>query len=171
LVLLALFGLTQSFTSPNKVFWIRELSQSTGLWTVHQSSPSLAGYMGADYRVTIGRCLAVRIEKEKRLLYIFMAGLMGVALVMTSLSCGIISLVAETLFFVVVTALWRPDTGERHSQQGAGQRCVGSSWIGCGLLVALFVGVLLLGGEFSITRFIDSGTRRIQRLVAPIFGL
>jgi O-antigen ligase len=104
----------------------------------------------------LGLLFAGAVEKEKRLLYIFMAGLMGIALVMTGSRGGIISLVAETLFFVLVTSLWRADSNDRHSTKSLLTGALVRVGLGIGLLVALFVGVLLLGGEFSIARFIDT---------------
>jgi len=153
---LAVFGLTQSFASPNKVYWIRELSQSTAFGPFINRH-HFAGYMELTIALPLGLLFAGAVEKEKRLLYLFAAGLMGVALVMTSSRGGIISLVAEIFFFVIVTALWQPESHERrdrHSNRFKGVAIrVG---LGVGLMVALFAGVLLLGGEFSITRFIDS---------------
>ena len=104
----------------------------------------------------LGLLFAGSIEKEKRLLYLFAAGLMGIALVMTSSRGGIISLIAEILFFVVVTSLWRPNSSERHSHRGRLKGVLIRVGLGVSLLVALFVGVLAFGGELSITRFIDS---------------
>jgi len=152
---LALFGLTQSIASPNKVYWIRELSQSTAFGPFINRH-HFAGYMELTIALPLGLLFSGAVEKEKRLLYIFMAGLMGVALVMTSSRGGIISLVAETLFFVVVTALWRPESSERHSRKSRVRGALIRVAMGAALLIALFVGVILLGGEFSIARFIDS---------------
>jgi len=152
---LALFGLTQSFTSPNKVYWIRELSQSTAFGPFINRH-HFAGYMELTIALPLGLLFAGAVDKEKRLLYLFAAGLMGVALVMTSSRGGIISLVAQILFFVVVTALWRPENNERRVRRGWLSGVAIRVGLGVGLLVALFAGVLLLGGEFSITRFIDS---------------
>ncbi len=49
-------------------------------------------------RLPLGLLFAGAVDKEKRLLYLFVAGLMGVALVMTTSRGGIVSLVAEILF-------------------------------------------------------------------------
>ncbi len=152
---LALFGLTQSFTSPTKVFWVRELTQSTAFGPFINRH-HFAGYMELTIALPLGLLFAGSVDKEKRLLYLFAAGLMGIALVMTSSRGGIISLVAEILFFVVVTSLWRPNSNERHSRQGRLKGVLIRVGLGASLLVALFIGVLAFGGEFSITRFIDS---------------
>lgn len=155
--LLAIFGLTQSFISPTKVYGMRELNQSTAFGPFINRH-HFAGYMELTISLPLGLLLAGSIDKDKRLLYLFVAGLMGVALVMTSSRGGIISLVGEIMFLVIVTAIWKGQ-GERE------RRRVRSSWLkgaaarvalAGALIVGLFAGVILLGGEFSLNRFIDS---------------
>ena len=152
---LALFGLTQSFTSPTKVYWIRELNQSTAFGPFINRH-HFAGYMELTIALPLGLLFAGAVDKEKRLLYLFVAGLMGVALVMTSSRGGIISLVAEVLFLVLVTAIWRKQSERRRTRAGRLKLVAGRVGMAGALLFGLFLGVVLLGGEFSINRFIDS---------------
>jgi O-antigen ligase len=154
--LLAIFGLTQSFTSPTKVYWIRELNQSTAFGPFINRH-HFAGYMELTIALPLGLLFAGAVEKEKRIIYLFIAGLMGVALVMTASRGGIISLVAEILFLVVVTAIWRRPSERRRSRKSHRlKRVAGRLGMAGALLFGLFLGVILLGGEFSINRFIDS---------------
>lgn len=153
--LLAIFGLTQLFTSPTKIYWIRELPQSTAFGPFINRH-HFAGYMELTLAFPLGLLFAGAVDKEKRLLYVFIAGLMGVALVMTTSRGGIISLVAEIVFLAVVTAIWRSQN-ERHAKKVSKlKRLAVRVAMVSALLVGLFFGVLLLGGEFSIYRFIDS---------------
>ena len=153
--LLAIFGLTQSFTSPTKVYWIRELKQSTAFGPFINRH-HFAGYMELTIALPLGLLFSGAVDKEKRLLYLFVAGLMGVALVMTTSRGGIISLVLEIVFLVVVTGIWRTQNERRRTKLSPLKRVLTRIGLTAGLLVALFFGVLLLGGEFSINRFIDS---------------
>ncbi|HEV8204854.1 MAG TPA: O-antigen ligase family protein [Pyrinomonadaceae bacterium] len=155
--LLAIFGLTQSFTSPTKVYWIRELNQSTAFGPFINRH-HFAGYMELTIALPLGLLFAGAVDKEKRIIYLFIAGLMGVALVMTASRGGVISLVAEVLFLVVVTAIWRRPTERRRRGQRSHRlkRVAGRLGMAGALLFGLFLGVILLGGEFSINRFIDS---------------
>jgi O-antigen ligase len=153
--LLAIFGLTQSFTSPTKVYWIRELNQSTAFGPFINRH-HFAGYMELTIALPLGLLFAGAVEKEKRIIYLFVAGLMGVALVMTSSRGGIVSLVAEILFLVVVTAIWRKHSDRRKVKSSRVKRAAARIGMATALLVGLFLGVVLLGGEFSINRFIDS---------------
>ena len=151
---LAIFGLTQSFTSPTKVYWMRELNQSTAFGPFINRH-HFAGYMELTIALPLGLLLAGAIDKQKWLLYLFLAGLMGIALVMTASRGGIISLVAEIVFLVIVTAIWRKH-GERRR---VGSRVKGIATrvgLAASLIFGLFLGVMLLGGEFSLTRFIDT---------------
>jgi O-antigen ligase len=152
---LAIFGLTQSFTSPTKVYWIRELPQSTAFGPFINRH-HFAGYMELTIALPLGLLFSGAVDKEKRLLYLFVAGLMGVALVMTTSRGGIISLVLEIVFLVVVTGIWRTQNERRKTKSSRLKRVATRIGLTSALLVGLFFGVLLLGGEFSINRFIDS---------------
>jgi len=145
---LAVFGLTQSIATPNRVYWVRELTQSTAfgpfIYRHH-----FAGYMELTIALPLGLLFGGAVAKEKRLLYWFAAGLMGVALIMTTSRGGIISLIAEIFFFFAVTAVWRPSRRRRRSKKGRIRTVALRLGLAVGLLVALFGGVLLLGGDFS----------------------
>jgi O-antigen ligase len=160
---LAVFGLTQSFTSPTKVYWVRELPQSTAFGPFINRH-HFAGYMELTIALPLGLLFGGVVEKDKRLLYLFVAGLMGIALVMTTSRGGIISLVAEIFFLVVVTAIWRKKE-EHHSSRRKPSRWRGAIalrpiviriGLATALLIGLFFGVIMFGGEFSIYRFIDT---------------
>jgi len=112
---LAVFGLTQSFTSPSKVYWIRELPQSTAFGPFINRH-HFAGYMELTISLPLGLLFAGAVDKERGAIYAFIAVLMGVALIMTTSRGGIISLVAEIMFLVVVTAIWRKPEDTHHHQ-------------------------------------------------------
>lgn len=152
---LALFALTQSFTSPNKVYWVRELAQSTAFGPFINRH-HFAGYMELTIALPLGLLFAGSVDKDKRLLYVFIAGMMGIALVMTTSRGGIISLVAEIMFLVVVTAIWRSQNERRRTKSGRLKHVGVRVGMAAALLFGLFIGVMALGGEFSIYRFIDS---------------
>jgi O-antigen ligase len=157
---LALFGLTQSFTSPTKVYWVRELDQSTAFGPFINRH-HFAGYMELTIALPLGLLFAGGVAREKMLLYLFVAGMMGIALVMTASRGGIISLVAEIFFLTVVTAIWRTQKDQHHHQHQHGKSSrlkplAIRLGVAGALLIGLFFGVMALGGEFSIYRFIDT---------------
>jgi len=153
--LLAILGLSQSFTSPTKVYWFRELNQSTAFGPFINRH-HFAGYMELTIALPLGLLFAGAVDKEKRIIYLFVAGLMGVALVMTASRGGIVSLVAEIFFLMIVTAIWRKPSERRRKRGYRFKHVLGRLGMTGALLVGLFLGVVLLGGEFSINRLIDS---------------
>ena len=101
--LLAMFGLTQSFTSDGtRVYWFRQLAQSTAFGPFINRH-HFAGYMELAIALPLGLLFSGAIESYKRPIYAFAAMMMGVALIMTNSRGGIISLAAEILFLVVVS--------------------------------------------------------------------
>ncbi len=153
---LAIFGLTQSFTSPNKVYWLRELGQSTPFGPFINRH-HFAGYMELALALPLGLLFSGAVEKEKRLIYLFVAGLMAVALVMTNSRGGIISLIAE-VFFVVATMGVRRHHKRKHTSEkrGALRSAAVRAGLALALVVALFASVVLLGGEDALSRFVGT---------------
>lgn len=155
--LLAIFGMTQSFTSPTKVYWIRELSQSTAFGPFINRH-HFAGYMELALAVPLGLIFSGSVEKDKRFIYLFAAGLMGIALVMTNSRGGVISLVAEIVFLVATMGLQRRRKKKRETSRKK-PRLRGAAikaGLALGLIVALFGGVVLLGGEEALSRLVGS---------------
>jgi O-antigen ligase len=153
--LLAIFGLTQSFTT-SKVYWIRELPQSQPFGPFINRH-HFAGYMELALAVPLGLLFSGSLEKEKRFIYIFAVGLMSVALIMTNSRGGLISLIAEIVFLVAVTG-FRRRRGRRTSPEK--KRDVKGAAIRAGLALTLILGILgavaLLGGENGLSRLLGS---------------
>jgi O-antigen ligase len=149
---LAIFGLTQSFTSPNKIYWMRELPQSQAFGPFINRH-HFAGYMELALALPLGLVFTGAIEKEKRFIYLFAAGLMAVALVMTNSRGGIISLVAEILFLVATMGLRRHRHKKRHKERPPRIKSAAiKAGLALALILALFGSVVLLGGEDALTR-------------------
>src|SRR6266481_9102102 len=110
--LLAMFGLTQSFTTDGtRVYWFRQLSQSTAFGPFINRH-HFAGYMELAIALPLGLLFSGSLEPHKRPLYAFAALLMAIALIMTNSRGGIISLIAEILFLAII-ASQRGESGER----------------------------------------------------------
>ena len=154
---LAIFGLTQSFTSPDKIYWMRELPQSQAFGPFINRH-HFAGYMELTLALPLGLVFTGAIEKEKKFIYLFAAGLMAVALIMTNSRGGIISLLAEVLFLVATMGLRRRRRKKREpeSRQPKIKSAAMKAGLALALIVALFGGVVLLGGEDALTRVVGS---------------
>lgn len=152
---LALFGLTQSFTSPTKVYWFRELTQSTAFGPFINRH-HFAGYMELTLALPLGLLFGGAVERDKRFIYIFAAGLMGVALVMTASRGAIISVVAEIFFLVVVTVFGRRKNGAEKEKVQRVRSAALRTALALALIVGILAGVALLGGESVLTRFVGT---------------
>ncbi len=153
---LAMFGLTQSFTSPTKVYWLRELNQSTAFGPFINRH-HFAGYMELTLALPLGLLFAGAVDGEKKLVYLFLAGMMGVALFMTTSRGGVISLVAEVFFFVVVTAFWRKENERTKRRASRIRSAIVRLALGAALIVGLVIGVAFIGGgDIPLNRLVDS---------------
>ncbi len=151
---LAIFGLTQSFTT-TKVYWLRELAQAVPFGPFINRH-HFAGYMEMTLALPLGMLFSGSVEKEQRFAHLFAVGLMGVALIMTNSRGGLISLVAEILFLVTVTGLIRRRTREVHDKKQRIRSALMSTAFAFTLIIGLFVGVVSLGGELALSRFVGT---------------
>ncbi|MDX6612669.1 MAG: hypothetical protein QOD75_1855 [Blastocatellia bacterium] len=153
--LLAMFGLTQSLIgSPTKIYWIRELPQSTAFGPFINRH-HFAGYMELAVAIPLGLLFSGVIEREKRLLYGFAVVLMGVALVMTNSRGGLISLVAEIGFLVIITTAGSKRSGNRDRSMRA-LAAFKRLGLAAGIIIILIGSVVLLGGASVFTRFLGT---------------
>jgi len=154
---LAIFGLTQSIISPNKVYWFRELAQSTAFGPFINRH-HFAGYMELTLALPLGLLFSGAVVKEKRFIYLFVAGLMGVALMMTNSRGGIISLVAEILFLAATMGFRRhhKKKGDSRKSKPRIKSAATKAGLALALIIALFGGVVLLGGEETLSRLVGS---------------
>jgi O-antigen ligase len=155
---LAIFGLTQSFTSPDKVYWIREMPQSQAFGPFINRH-HFAGYMELALALPLGLVFTGSVEREKKFIYLFAAGLMAVALIMTNSRGGLISLLAELLFLVATMGLRRRHKHKKRESEEDTPRiksAAAKAGLALALVVALFGGVVLLGGEEALTRMVGS---------------
>src|SRR4029453_14342743 len=152
---LARFGLTQSIATPTRVYWIRELPQSTAFGPFINRH-HFAGYMELTLALPLGLLFTGSVERDKRFIYLFAAGLMGVALIMTNSRGGIISLVAEVLFLAAIAGFRRSHrkNGEEKTRRASGAAV--RTALALGLIVILFGGVVLMGGEGTLSRFVGT---------------
>ena len=153
--LLAMFGLTQSFTSDGtRVYWIRQLTQSTAFGPFINRH-HFAGYMELVLAVPLGLVFSGGVESYKRPLYGFAAGIMAIALFMTNSRGGMISLSAEILFLVVIAG----PGFRRSSQRKPGARLRSlllRTGLAFALVVALIGGTIFFGGADVFSRLLGT---------------
>ena len=152
---LAIFGLTQSFASPTRLYWIRELPQSQAFGPFINRH-HFAGYMELTMALPLGLVFSNAVEREKKFIYMFAAGLMAVALVMTNSRGGIVSLVAELLFLIALMGIGRRHRKKRERKEPLIRSAAMKAGLALALVIALFGGVVLLGGEDALSRIVGS---------------
>lgn len=154
--LLALLGLIQSFTSPDKIYWLKELPQSIPFGPFYNRH-HFAGYMELALALPLGLLLSGAIEADKRPLYIFAAVLMGIALITTGSRGGMIALVAEAVFLVVFSTFGREKaTAPGTEKSGRARGALVRAGLALALVLALFGGAVLFGGEAALSRLVGT---------------
>jgi O-antigen ligase len=156
--LLAMFGLTQSLTTDGtRVYWFRQLTQSTAFGPFINRH-HFAGYMELAIALPLGLLFTGAVEKPKRVLYVFVALLMGVALLMTNSRGGVISLGAEILFLAVVGTTARSRHGQRLPRSERARAAMVRAGLAFMLIVALIGGAVAFGGADIFTRLLGTPT-------------
>jgi len=155
--LLALFGLIQSFTSSNKIYWLKEIPQSIPFGPFYNRH-HFAAYMEMALALPLGLLFSGAVEGDKRPLYIFAVAMMGIALIMTGSRGGMISLLAEAIFLVVIMGARRKEARAPEGKEKAGR--VRSVLMRAGLalilVLALLGGAVLFGGEEALSRLVGT---------------
>jgi O-antigen ligase len=153
---LAIFGLIQAFTSPTKIYWLRDLPQSMPFGPFINRH-HFAGYMELTLALPLGLLFTGAVEREKRVLFIFAAAVMGVALIMTNSRGGMISLAAEILFLALMSGFARKRRHDGESEREvSGKSAAVRVLLGLALFLGLIGGVVLLGGESVLNRFVGT---------------
>ena len=153
--LLAMFGLTQSLTTNGtRVYWFRQLTQSTAFGPFINRH-HFAGYMELVIALPLGLLFSGAIEVYKRPLYAFAALMMAVGLIMTNSRGGIVSLVAEILFVIVIAG-----PGVEHSEKSRTSFLMRTALLraamALGLGIILFFSALAVGGPGVFGRLLGT---------------
>jgi O-antigen ligase len=153
--LLAVFGLTQSFTTDgSRVYWFRQLTQSTAFGPFINRH-HFAGYMELALAIPLGLLLTGAVESYKRPLYAFAAVVMAMSLVATNSRGGIISLAGEIFFVVLVASFsWGKKKDQPRSQRVRGALL--RAGLAFGLVLILVGGAVVISGPEVFTRFLGT---------------
>jgi O-antigen ligase len=142
--LYAFYSILQAVLSPTRIYGIYEPRFATPFGSF-VNRHNFAAFMEMAIAVPLGLMFTVAIPRDKRLLYVTAIGLMGVALLLSGSRGGLVALLAEIFFLIILTT----------KTKGYGQIA-----LKIGLAVALFativVGSVLIGGESSLTRFAET---------------
>ncbi|HVF50388.1 MAG TPA: O-antigen ligase family protein [Pyrinomonadaceae bacterium] len=146
------------FISPDRVFGIREMKQSQGFGPFINRH-HFAAYMELALALPLGLLFSGALAGERRPLYIFAAALMGISIILTNSRGGMVSLVAEIMFLVMVSGVGLRQRGDKERGTAEGSRLRGAlkrAVIGFAIIIALFTGVLFFGGESALNRLVGT---------------
>jgi O-antigen ligase len=144
----AFFAILQAVLSPTKIYGIyeTEFAQPFGSFV---NRHNFAAYMEMAIAVPLGLVFAGAVPRDKRLIYLTAIGLMGIALLLSGSRGGLVSLLAEIVFILILT----------NKTRGSGQIALK---IGLAVLLIAVIagGAIMIGGESSLTRFAETAASK-----------
>ena len=146
--LYAFYAILQGVLSPNKIYGIYE-RQFASPFGSFVNRHNFAAFMEMTIAVPLGMMFAGAVERDRRLLFITAIGLMGVALLLSGSRGGLIALLAEIFFIVLLTT----------KTKGFGQLAL-KIGLSIALVAVIIAGSILIGGESSLTRLAETSASR-----------
>ena len=153
--LLAIFGLTQSFTSaPDRVYWYRQLAQSTAFGPFINRH-HFASFMLMTVAIPFALLISGAVKSYKRPLYAFAAVVMAMALVATNSRGATIALGAQ-IFVLLVTASFGWSKKQEQSRTKRIRAAALRGVLAVAVVIVVIGGALLLIGPEVFTRFLGT---------------
>ncbi len=152
----AFFAIIQSVLSPTKIYGIYETRFAVPFGSF-VNRHNFAAYMEMTIALPLGMLFAGSVSRDKRLLFITAVSLMGIALLLSGSRGGFVALLAEIICVIFLT---RRKKGSREFALKIALAVL--------LVVSVVGGSILVGGETSLTRFVetarsnDVSTNRVQ---------
>lgn len=140
----AFFAILQSVLSPNKIYGIYEVSYATPYGSF-VNKHNFAAFIEMCIAVPLGLMFVGAVQKDKKLLYITAIALMGIAIILSGSRGGLISLLAEIFFLILLTT----------KTKGYNQLII-KVGLAILLIATIVFGSMLIGGESSLTRMAET---------------
>lgn len=140
----AFFAILQAVLSPTKIYGLYEVqfAQPFGSFV---NRHNFAAYMEMALALPLGLLFVGAVPRDKRLLYATAVGLMGVALLLSGSRGGLVALVAEVFFLVILTS--KAKTANQIALKVA---------LAAVLFAVIAGGAIFIGGESSLTRLAET---------------
>ncbi|HVE56115.1 MAG TPA: O-antigen ligase family protein [Pyrinomonadaceae bacterium] len=140
----AFFAILQAVLSPTKIYGIYEVEYAKPFGSF-VNRHNFAAYIEMAIAVPLGLLFAGAVQRDKRLIYLTAIGLMGVALLLSGSRGGLVAVLAEVVFILILT----------NKSQGSGKLFIK---IGLAVLLigVIIGGAIMIGGESSLTRFAET---------------
>ncbi|MEQ1761968.1 MAG: O-antigen ligase family protein [Pyrinomonadaceae bacterium] len=140
----AFYAILQSLLSPTMIFGLLERPMPFGSFV---SRNNFAGLMEMAVAIPLGMVLSGSISKDKRLIYLTAAVLMGISIVLSGSRGGLIALVVQIGFLGFITYSLR-DRSSKLLKVG----------LAAGILAAIILGTAFVGGENALSRIREDQT-------------
>lgn len=140
----AFYAILQAVLSPNKIYGIYE-RQFASPFGSFVNRHNFAAFMEMTIAVPLGLIFAGAVQRDRRLLVMTAIGLMGVALILSGSRGGLIALLAQIFFLVILTT----------KTKNAGQTAL-KIGLSVALVAVIVAGSMLIGGESSLTRLAET---------------
>ncbi len=144
----AFFAIIQGVLSPTKVFGIYELKNSSPYGSFINRH-NFAAFIEMAISVPLGLMFVGAIRKDKRLLYLTAIALMGVAMILSGSRGGLVSLVAQVIFLVILA-----------TENKSTSSLILKGVLALALIGVIIFGAVLIGGESSLTRFAETAASK-----------
>ncbi len=141
----AFFAILQSVLSPAKIYGIYEVRNGSPFGSFVNRN-NFAAYMEMALCLPLGLIFVGGIKKDKRLLYVTAIVLMGIALVLSGSRGGLVALLAQIIFLIILTT----------KSNNYGQIAL-KAGLSVMLIAAIIFGSIFVGGETSLTRIAETG--------------
>jgi O-antigen ligase len=140
----AFYAILQAVLSPNKIYGIYE-RQFASPFGSFVNRHNFAAFMEMTIAVPLGLMFAGAVEKDRRLLIMTAIGLMGIALILSGSRGGLVALLAQIFFLIILTT----DT------KSAGRTAL-KVGLSIALVAVIVAGSMMIGGESSLTRLAET---------------
>lgn len=140
----AFFAIIQSILSPERIYGIYEPGSSTPYGSF-VNRHNFAAIIEMTIALALGRIFTGNVEKDKRLMYWLAVALMATSLLLSGSRGGLVSLVAGSVFLVLLTV---------RGKKGAAKWL--SPVLAAAILAIALAGAAFVGGETSLSRFADT---------------
>lgn len=157
---LAFFSLIQHFTWNGSFYWLRPTTSASSPFGPFVNRNHFAGYMELLIAIPVGLIVTGGVRGEARLFYGLSAAMMGIAAIFSLSRGGMISLFAETLFIVAVSAkLARHERSDHGQSLGARLKKVAAV---AAIIIVIALGVIWIGIEPVINRMATGQTASVN---------
>jgi len=140
----AFFAILQAVLSPTKIYGIYEVEYAKPFGSF-VNRHNFAAYIEMTIAVPLGLLFVGAVQRDKRLIYLTAIGLMGVALILSGSRGGLIALLAEVVFILILT-----------NKTKGSSKLVIKIGLAVLLLAVIIGGAIMIGGESSLTRFAET---------------